>query len=322
MYGGGGGYEAPAPDPTVQAYNIYMLDRQKILDAKSDADALEATTLTNAIKASGQAGYETYKQNLLNQFNAGLIDSAQAQQSFKDYEDRYKLGTGFSQNDLNSLVSQATEGATVKSQTLAGQTYKDILGREAKEEELAKFAELQKTGQYKLTDLVNSIKSGGEYNSKMNDNYLTSYYDTMYGKQETTKSPEGYDVKTGRRTFNYDSALDPVFSGDIAKATGINIDKDTQKIKNPAESPLSVTTVDTRARLTETPSFTGTPAEIEEFQTAMRQKRDFMYNAGLTNLQGQIDKDTQKIKNEGTKDVTRIASQGQLLSNLTSGFWS
>ena len=27
------------------------------------------------------------------------------------------------------------------------------------------------------------------------------------------------------------------------------------------------------------------------------------------------------IKNEGTKDVARIASQGQLLSNLTSGFW-
>ena len=296
MYGGGGG-EAPKPDPSVVAYNNYMLARQKRLDAKSEADTLAATTETNAVKTTGQAGYNTYKQNLLNQYNAGLIDAAQAQQGFKDYEDRYKLGTGFTQADLNSLVDQATQSATGKSQTLAGQTYKDILGREAKQEELATFAELQKTGQYKLTDLVNSIKSGGEYSSKMNDNYLASYYDTMYGKQETTKSPEGYDVKTGRRTFNYNSAFDPKFAGDLTASTGINA----------ADAPTA---------------FTGTTGEIEEFQQAMRQKRDFMYNAGLTNLQGQIDKDNQKIKNEGTKDVARIASQGQLLSNLTSGFWS
>ena len=297
MYGGGKSYEAPKPDPAVTAYNTYLLERQKTIDTADDAAKLEATTSTNAIKATGQAGYNTYKQNLLNQFNAGLIDSTQAQQGFKDYEDRYKLGTGFAQNDLNELVNQATQQATGKSRTLANQTYKDILGREAKEEELTSFENSQKTGQYKLTDLVNTIKAGGEYTSKMDDNYLTSHLDSMYGKQETTKSPEGYDVKTGRRTFNYNAALDPVFSGDIAKATGIST----------SEMPTS---------------FTGTAAEIENFQNAQRQKRDFVYNAGLTNLQGQIDKDTQKIKDEGTKDVARIGSQGQLLSNLTSGFWS
>jgi hypothetical protein len=297
MGGSKSNYQAPAPDPTIQAYNSYMLEHQKALDSKAAADELEATTTTNAIKSTGQAGYNAYKQNIYNQFNAGLIDSAQAQQSFKDYEDRYKLGTGFTQADLNDITSQATQRASSNSQTLAGQTYKDILGRSATAAELSSFADLQKTGQYKLTDLVNTIKSGGEYTSKMNDNYLASYYDTMYGKQETTKSPEGYDVKTGRRTFNYNSALDPTFSGDISKSTGVNA----------AAAPTS---------------FTGTAGEIEEFQQAMRQKRDFMYNAGLTNLQGQIDKDTQKIKNEGTKDVTRIAAQGQLLSNLTSGFWS
>ena len=173
MYGGGK-VKAPAPDPGVTAYNNYMLGRQKTLDAKSDADALEATASTNAIKTTGQTGYTTFKQNLLNQFNAGLIDSAQAQQGFKDYEDRYKLGTGFSQADLNELVDQATQQAAGKSRTLAGQTYKDILGREAKEEELGSFENLQKTGQYKLTDLVNTIKAGDEYTSKMDRNYLTS----------------------------------------------------------------------------------------------------------------------------------------------------
>jgi hypothetical protein len=289
-------YQKPEYDPTAQAYNNYMLERQKTLDAQGDASALQATAETNAIKTTGQAGYNTYKQNILNQYNAGLIDTAQAQQSFKDYEDRYKLGTGFTQTDLNDLTSQATQQASGKNVLLAGQTYKDILGRAATDTELSTFGELTKTGGYKLTDLVNSIKSGQEYQSKFNDNYLTNYYDTMYGKQETTKSPEGYDVKTGRRTFNYNSALDPTFTGDITASTGINA----------AAAPKS---------------FTGTAAEIEEFQQAMRQKRDFMYNAGLTNLQGQIDKDTQKIKNEGSADVARIGTQGQLMSNLTAGFW-
>ena len=307
--GRGGGGSAPAIDPAVTAYNNYMLERQKILDARLDADTLEATTSTNAIKATGKSGYNTYKQNLLNQYSAGLIDATQAQQSFKDYEDRYKLGTGFTQNDLNDLVSQATLQASGKGRTLAGQTYKDVLGRAATEAELTAFEELQKTGQYKLPDLVTSIKSGQEYSSKLNDNYLASYYDTMYGKQETTKSPEGYDVKTGRRIFNYNTEFDPVFSGDIAKATGISTSDSTKT--------TGISTMDVKPS-----AFIGTAGEIEEFQQAMRQKRDFMYNAGLTNLQGQIDKDTQKIKNTGAADVAKISTQGQLLSNLTAGFWS
>ena len=292
-------YEAPAPDPSIQAYNYYMMDRQKTLDAKADADALEAASSTNAIKSTGQAGYNAFKQNVLNQYNAGLLTAEKAQQNFKDYEDRYKLGTGFTQADLNELSNQATQQASGARRALAGQTYKDLYGRDAREDELASFERMQieSKGAYGLSDLVNTIKASKEYTSSLNDNYLASYYDTMYGKQETTKSPEGYEVKTGKRTFNYNSAFDPKFAGDLTASTGIST----------SEVPTS---------------FTGTAAEIETFQEAQRQKRDFMYNAGLTNLQGQIDKDTQKIKNEGTKDVTRIASQGQLLSNLTSGFWS
>jgi hypothetical protein len=41
----------------------------------------------------------------------------------------------------------------------------------------------------------------------------------------------------------------------------------------------------------------------------------------LTNLQGEIDKETQKLKNEGTKEVSKIAAAGSLYSNLVSGFW-
>jgi hypothetical protein len=294
---GGKKYSPPKQDPTIAAYNNYLLESQKIKDADAAAAAEAEKAAVAGAKATGTTGYDTYRTNLLNQYNAGLIDSSQATQQLKDYEARYQLGTGYTQNDINSLIGAATQSAPAKEALLAGQTYKDILGREATQSEIANFQNLYKTGEYKLTDLTSTIKSGQEYQSKLNDNYLANYYDTMYGKQETTKSPEGYDVKTGKRTFNYNSAYDPTFSGDLGKSTGIST----------GAAPTA---------------FTGTPAEIEEFQQAQRQKRDFMYNAGLTNLQGQIDKDTQKIKNEGTSDVARIGSKGQLLSNLTAGFWS
>lgn len=293
---GGSRVNIPGPDPSQVAYNNYMLEHQKNLDKQAQAAADEEKANLAAIKSTGTAGYNTYRQNILNQYNAGIIDAGQAQQQFKDYEDRYKLGTGYSQADINSLVDQATQSASYKSQKLAGQTYKDILGRTATESELASFADLTKTGAYKLSDLVNSIKSSSEYQNKFNDNYLTSYYDTMYGKQETVTDASGQTVKTGKRTFKYDPSNDPTFSGNIASTIGIDLPSTGKE-------------------------FTGTPAEIEAFQQAQRQKRDFMYNAGLTNLQGQIDKDTQKIKNEGTREVQRVATQGQLLSNLTQGFW-
>ena len=290
--------EIPGPDPAEVAYKSYMLEHQKELDKQAQAAADEEKASIAAIKSTGAAGYNTYRQNILNQYNAGLITQYDAQQQFKDYEDRYKLGTGYTQGDINSLVEQATQSAGSKYQVLAGQTYKDILGRAATESELASYQELAKTGEYKLSDLVNTIKSGSEYQNKFNDNYLSNYYDSMYGKQATTTDASGQTIKTGQRTFKYDASNDPTFAGDLAATTGINL-------------------AGTGSR-----EFTGTPAEIEAFQQAQRQKRDFMYNAGLTNLQGQIDKDTQKIKNEGSKEVQRISTQGQLLSNLAQGFWS
>lgn len=297
MYGGGVKVEAPKPDPMQTAYYSYMIDHQKFLDDQTRASQEEEKNQIAAAKSTGLAGYNSHRLNVLNQFDAGLLDASQAQQQLKDYEDRYKLGVGFSQGDINALMDKAIQSASSKSQILAGQTYKDILGRAATDTELQSFAELSKTGQYKLSDLVNSIKSGSEYQEKFNDNYLTSYYDTMYGKQATKTDASGKTIKTGLRTFKYDSKNDPTFTGDIAASTGIKL----------AENGTE---------------FTGTPAEIEAFQQSQRQKRDFMYNAGLTNLQGQIDKDTQKIKNEGSKEVQRITTQGQLLSNLAQGFWS
>ena len=295
---GGGGPNIPEQkfDPSITAYNNYMMQRQQKLDADTDAQRTQDLADTEAVKTTGKAGYNAYLSNINNQYKAGLIDNVTAEKQLQNYADKYKLGSGFSQSDINLLNSQYTENASSTLQKLAGQTYKDILGREAKESELQNYLDLSKTGQYKLTDLTNTIKGSQEYQDRFNSNYLSNYYDTMYGKQ-TTEMVDGYEKKTGKRTFNYDTGLDPTVAGDIGKASGISFES----------MPTSVT---------------GTPDEIQQFQAAQRQKRDFVYNAGLTNLQGQIDKDIQKIKDEGTQATARIGTQGQLLSNLTAGFWN
>jgi hypothetical protein len=296
MGGGGPSYPEQKFDPSITAYNNYMLEQQKKINAETERQRTQDLADTEAVKATGKAGYDAYLSNINNQYEAGLIDNVAAEKQLQNYSDKYKLGAGFSQNDINVINLQYTNKALPNLQKLAGQTYKDILGREAKTEELQSYADLAKTGQYKLTDLTNTIKGSQEYQNKFNDNYLSNYYDTMYGKQDT-ETVDGLEKKTGKRTFNYNTNLDPTFAGDIDKASSVSF----------ASMPSSVT---------------GTPAEIQQFQDAQRQKRDFVYNAGLTNLQGQIDKDIQKIKDEGTQATARIGTQGQLLSNLTAGFWN
>jgi len=117
----------------------------------------------------------------------------------------------------------------------------------------------------------------------------------MYGKQDTTVDPTTkLTTKTGKRTFTYD----------------------------PSKDPFKALSEDTAAVAGTPTSFSGTPAEIEEYQQALRQKRQFDIDSGLISLQGEIDKNVQKIKNEGAATTQRIAANANVLSNLTQGFWS
>ena len=52
-----------------------------------------------------------------------------------------------------------------------------------------------------------------------------------------------------------------------------------------------------------------TVAELDEQRQGLRQTRQFMYNAGLTNLQGDIDKEINKVKTEGSKSIARDQEQ-------------
>ena len=67
---------------------------------------------------------------------------------------------------------------------------------------------------------------------------------------------------------------------------------------------------------------TGTVSEIEEYLQNIRDTKKFIYTAGLTQLQGDIDKEVTKIKNKGARDVAEIGGFYDMAQGLTSGFWS
>ena len=192
------------------------------------------------------------------------------------------------------------EGGLLSQQRTSGiqLAYKDLLGREATEDELSgamSNLQLQSYGGAGIQGLRDSIKSSSEYTKKFNDNYLDNYYDTMYGKQTTDE--EGN--RTGKRRFNFDASLLPSYSGDLADKTNVNITTGEQFADYFSEG--------------------RTIAELESQQQNIRDTRKFLFSAGLTNLQGDIDKETQRIKNEGAKDIAKIG-QASDMYKLLGGF--
>ena len=155
--------------------------------------------------------------------------------------------------------------------------------------------QLQSYGGAGIQGLRDSIKSSSEYTKKFNDNYLDNYYDVQYGDQTTDE--EGN--KTGKRIFNFDASLLPSYSGDLADKTNVNITTGEQFADYFSEG--------------------RTIAELESQQQNIRDTRKFLFSAGLTNLQGDIDKETQKIKNQGARDIAKI-NQGTEMYKLLGGF--
>jgi hypothetical protein len=171
--------------------------------------------------------------------------------------------------------------------------YEELLGRQATGDELSKAQERFQQGYYgSMEDFKGSLTKSQEYQKKFNQSYLDNYYDTMFGKQTVDEKGD----KTGQRNFKFDPKLLPSYGGNLADRT-------------------KITTPDFGE------GFTGTPAELEAQQQNVRDTRQYLYSAGLTNLQGEIDKETQSLKNEGTKQVAKIGAAGSLYSNLVSGFW-
>ena len=261
-------------------------EEERILAKEQAAAQKEASRL-----AAGAAGYDPYKQSLEQQLRTGLIGFGEAQQYLRDYTSQYELAGR--EGDASSLAKLYSEEiAPGRFQTGLGAAYEEILGRQASEEEKTKGLERFKGGYYQsVSDLKESLYKSQEYQKKFNKSYLDSYYDTMFG--EEIKDKEG--VGTGKRTFTFDKNLLPDYAGDLKAQT---------KVTLPAFGE----------------GFTGTPAEIEQQLQNIRDSRQFLYSAGLTNLQGEIDKETQKLKNEGAKEVQKIAAQGDIYKSLVSAF--
>ena len=167
-----------------------------------------------------------------------------------------------------------------------------MLGREATADELQTAKDRFGSGYYSnISDVKDSVKGSSEYKDKFQQSYLANYYDTMFGAEKRDAAGQ----RTGTRTFNFKESLLPKYEGDLKGRTNITIPdyKD---------------------------SFTGTPGEIDFHLDGIRETRKFLYSAGLTNLQGEIDKETQKLKNEGGKEITRISKEGAIYGNLVSSF--
>lgn len=280
----------PKQDDSFAKYLEYQMQQESSAQARADQERKEREAKESARIAAGQAGYTGLVSTTQKQLQTGLLDYGKAQDQLRDYASKYDLSA---ESDINRLTEDYLTALPTKRATGVSAAYEELLGRQATTEELSKAQERFTQGYYgSVDDFKDSLSKSPEYQKKFNQSYLDNYYDTTFGKQSVDEKGE----RTGQRTFKFDPKLLPSYGGNLADRT---------KITTPDFGD----------------SFTGTPAELEGQQQNVRDTRQYLYSAGLTNLQGEIDKETQSLKNEGSKQVAKIGAAGGLYSNLVSGFW-
>ena len=313
-------YNAPEipKDDSFAKYLEYQKGREDRLQAQADKEKAEAKAKDLTRRKSGAQGLTGLYDRTKSQLESGLISFQGAQDKLQSYIDKYDLTGGFTEEEgftptytdpnkgpgqyLSSLqnIYQGEGGLLDKKRTSGVKlAYQDILGRQATEDELSSAMsnlQLQSYGGAGIQGLRDSLKSSGEYTKNLNDNYLDNYYDTMYGKQ--TRDAEGNMTK--KRKFTFDPSLLPTYQGNLGERTGVGVTSGEQFADYFKEG--------------------RTIAELEEGKQNIRDSRKFLYSAGLTNLQGEIDKETQKIKNEGAKEIAKIQQEGAIYGQLLGGF--
>jgi hypothetical protein len=277
-------------DDSFEKYLAYQQKKEESAAAQVAADKAEQKQAAEARKLAGATGYSGLRSGVEGQLRQGLITYQDATQQLRDYSTKYDMTPP--ETDVSSLTDIYTKELLPGRRTTGiGAAYEEVLGRQATEEEKTKAMERFNQGYYTSNeDLRNTLYKGTEYTDKFNQNYLDNYYDTMFGKQSTDAAGK----RTGQRTFKFSSNLLPQMSEGTTGRSGV---------VTPQFS-----------------DFTGTPAEIEEQQQNVRDTRQYLYSAGLTNLQGEIDKETQKLKNEGSKELAKVQSQGSIYNSLVGSF--
>jgi hypothetical protein len=301
-------YNPPPPDNTFAKYLEYTKEQERRAEERAAQERAETKAAEDARKASGASAYSGLKQTTQQQLAQGLIGYESAANQLRDYAAKYDLTPP--EADINELTQQYTAALPGKRATGISAAYEELLGRQASEEELGKAQERFQQGYYgSMTDFKDSLTKSQEYQKKFNDSYLKNYYDTKFGSSVADRTEEITDPTTGEkktrvtelRRFKFDPSLLPTYAAtaELEKKSGI-----TQP---------DYETFFSKDRSVE---------ELEQGIQGVRDTRQYIYSAGLTNLQGEIDKETQKLKNEGSKEVTKIGAAGSLYSNLVSGFWS
>ena len=305
-------------DDSFAKYLEYQKGKEDRLQAQADAEKAEEKAKELTRRKSGAQGLTGLYDRTKSQLESGLISFQGAQDKLQSYIDKYDLTAGFTEDEgftptytdpnkgpgqyLTSLqnIYQGEGGLLDKKRTSGVKlAYQDILGRQATEDELSSAMsnlQLQSYGGAGIQGLRDSLKSSAEYTKNLNDNYLDNYYDTMYGKQ--TRDAEGNMTK--KRKFTFDPSLLPTYQGDLGERTGVGVTTGEQFADYFKEG--------------------RTIAELEEGKQNIRDSRKFLYSAGLTNLQGEIDKETQKIKNQGAKEIAKIQQEGAIYGQLLGGF--
>ena len=305
-------------DDSFEKYLEYQKSKEDRLQAQADKEKAEEKAKDLTRRKSGAQGLTGLYDRTKSQLESGLISFQGAQDKLQSYIDKYDLTAGFTDDEgftptytdpnkgpgqyLSSLqnIYQGEGGLLDKKRTSGVKlAYQDILGRQATEDELSSAMsnlQLQSYGGAGIQGLRDSLKSSSEYTKNLNDNYLDNYYDTLYGKQ--TRDEEGNMTK--KRKFTFDPSLLPTYQGDLGERTGVGVTTGEQFADYFKEG--------------------RTIAELEEGKQNIRDSRKFLYSAGLTNLQGEIDKETQKIKNEGAKEIAKIQQEGSIYGQLLGGF--
>ena len=305
-------------DDSFAKYLEYQKGKEDRLQEQADKEKAEAKAKDLTRRKSGAQGLTGLYDRTKSQLESGLISFQGAQDKLQGFIDKYDLTGGFTEDEgftptytdpnkgpgqyLSSLqnIYQGEGGLLDKKRTSGVKlAYQDILGRQATGDELSSAMsnlQLQSYGGAGIQGLRDSLKSSAEYTKNLNDNYLDNYYDTMYGKQ--TRDAEGNMTK--KRKFTFDPSLLPTYQGDLGERTGVGVTTGEQFADYFKEG--------------------RTIAELEEGKQNIRDSRKFLYSAGLTNLQGEIDKETQKIKNEGAKDIAKIQQEGSIYGQLLGGF--
>lgn len=333
-------YEAPEQDTTFADLLKAEQERSDRLDQKAAEEKEERDRKNEKARQEAAVALPDVKRNIMSRLGVGLINYQQGEDELNAYIDQYDLGRGFlptntvtttdtgiaddpdTEEDESKTTTEIEqpafdpgygEGRTamsfvddyikygtdeytpLRNQAAITHGYQTVFGRDPTGDEIDYHTDKINLNIYTAGDITSQLKETDEYTKNLNDNYTDNYYDILYGDQ--TLDEDGN--RTGLRTFNFNSSFMPTLSNEIMENAGIT----APNFEEGFSGPMTI-------------------AEIQAGEQAMRQQTQFAYQAGLTNLQGEISKELEQIKIQGNKEIQQIENFGNVASNLASGFFN